>query len=190
MPDVLAEDIKTAVKSIELGLQHDDISSPIENIQKQLIDPHKKDDPTYELKFNQKLDEELERKGVLPQVMLEYAESMFPKFGMCRTFGDPNKIDNFLMHKFEFKQMGGPETVYRLNPSTNSIWTMNDRLTPSFTPNSIDRMMLQNFYERFDHINRNYSSTHRGGGWLGNQVFTGSITVGDVRKWSARESKK
>lgn len=188
-PEVPSEDIRTAVKTIELGLQNKDIESPFDHIQKELIDPHKSGDPAYELKFNQKLDAELEKSGVLPKIMLEYAESMFPKFGSCRTFGNPNDTDNFLMHKFEFKQMGGHDTVYRLNPSTNSIWTLNDRLTPSFTPNSVDRMMLQNFYERFDQINKGYSSFHRGGSWLGNKIFTGSITVGDLRKWSAKESK-
>ena len=121
--------------------------------------------------------------------MLEYAEQIFPRFGVCRRYGDANKVDNFMMHKLDLKMLSGPGTVYRTEAANGSIWTIGDRLTPSMTPTSIDRMLLQNFYDRFDHINRTYSSYHRGGGWLGQKIFTGSVSVGDVRKWSAKESR-
>ncbi|MBX9691980.1 MAG: hypothetical protein K2Z81_06320 [Cyanobacteria bacterium] len=189
MSDIPESDVKKAADALSKGVELKELGSPIEHIQKQLIDPNKKDDPTYEIRFNAKLDEELEKRGVLPKLMLEYAEENFPRFGNCRLLGDINKVDNFLMHKNEFIQLSSQATVYRLNPSTGSLSTINDALTPSMTPTSVDRMMLRNFYDRFDHINRNYSAYHRGGGWLGHKVFTGSITVGDLRKWSAKESQ-
>ena len=56
MSDIPHEDIKKAIGILELGTKKNELSSPIAEIQKQLIDPHKAKDPSCELRFNDKLD--------------------------------------------------------------------------------------------------------------------------------------
>ena len=164
MSDELERDVSNTVKAIEVGIEIGDLSAAFLRDQVYTPDPLKRNrlpDPAYEAEFIKKLEQQLDSKGLMPELLLEFARESFPAEPFRRRF-----VTNF------YGSATDPNNFYMFR---------NDIRSKLSDTSGIRRMIYRNMSEHFGEIN-NFSPPSR---WL----FVDSITPKDIQKWATSQKK-
>ncbi|MBX9693740.1 MAG: hypothetical protein K2Z81_15230 [Cyanobacteria bacterium] len=163
MPENLQQDVANTIQAIELGIENKDLNAALlrdEVYGLNSMERSQVPDPAYEAKFINELEKQLEGKGLMPKLMLEYARERFPVLEHRRAgsiFGDASDPNNYYIMRDCIRAHMGATSGIR-------------------------RMIYKNMSEHFGEIN-NFSPPSR---WL----LTDKITPYDIQQWAESQAKK
>ncbi len=163
MPDELQKDVSNTIQAIELGIENKDLGAALLRDDVYSLTAQSKaqlPDPAYEAKFINELEKQLEDKGLMPKLILEYAREKFPTIEHRRAV-----------------------TVFTGNDDDpNNYYTMRDCIKFRMGNNDgIRKMIWRNMSENFADIN-SFAPPSR---WL----LTDSITPYDIKQWADSKEK-
>jgi|AGTN01.2.fsa_nt_gi hypothetical protein len=207
MGEDIVADVKRTVQTLKESAEQGDMRPALQAINTEIMTKQGKD-PSYEPQFMSQLNDELQKQGLLPKVLIEYAKEAFPAFRHQQTFttlqgraNDPTAyivyrqdLQNVMFPKpgdwcSEHQRMEGGTPMYNL-PGTivaamNSMVVQNGirplAISGQMPAPPVDRMFISNIAKNFDQIND-------GSPWR-RQIFRDTINVTDLENWFKTQNK-
>ncbi len=164
MSDELEQDVSNTIKAIQLGIESKDLDAALlrdEVYTRKPLTPALLPDPAYEAEFINELEKQLDRKGLMPQLMLEFARESFPRLEQRRVvsymYGDATDPQNYYIRRDGVREHMGDT-------------------------HGIRKMIYRNMAEHFGEIN-DFSPPSR---WL----LIDAITPKDIQRWAESQTMK